>query len=1033
MRIGHRSRLVARSLCGVLALAAWTATGAAQTPQSVSDIAAVLEHEKPDPTRVEKLEERLRRPPPAGSGARELSAYYLDRGDAYHGLGRSTDAIAAHERAIEAGGLSGFDLFYARGVLATNYRTVGNLARSLALNETRVQEASNPQGARRLPNTYRTLMVDQLALGDLEAAEATQKRLDRSVRDVTGGNTPPVIKTNYRAIEADTQGRLFEARGLYRRAEQAYVKASQLYQEVLDNLRGWPGNRPSPDPFVQARDLALANAGVNQARQGRFTEAEISVRRALMNEIQSFGRYGAATTPIVGQLANVVMQQGRYRDAERLARIMVETYADLGYPAEVPPVVRAKALVMKTLALQEHWDAAAAELADVERSMTGWDASLAAPVLQSIERITVLLRSGRIDDGIAAARATLDRKAAILGNDHVETALARGTLAVGYAAGQRGAEAMPLFAQAVPVLTSNAGKSDDASGGIAASDQQIRLIVETYIALLATARDAPPGIDPALESLRLVDFIRGQSVQRALAASNARAAARDPELAEIVRREQDTKRQLSGMYQAINDALSLPPQERNGKAIQDLQAKARALAAARDNDWRAIERKFPQYANLIDPKPPGVDEIRAALKPDEAFVSFYLGTRSSFVWAVPKTGPVAFAAAPVGANEVETKVAALREALEPKASTIEEIPPFDVAAAHEIYRMFLQPTEAAWKPARHLIFVTNGALGLLPLGLLPTAPVTVDTAAQPKFAGYRAVPWLARTHAVTLVPSAAAFTSLRGLPRPRHERAPMIGFGDPLFSREQARDATQVADASGAATATRGVPLKRRNAPQTQGVDKAELALLPRLPDTADELRSIALALQADPSKVVHLGKSANTRMVKSSDLAGYKVIAFATHGLVPGELEGLHQPALALSAPDVADVDGDGLLTMDEILGLRLDADWVVLSACNTGAGAGAGAEAASGLGRAFFYAGTRAILVTNWSVHSDSARELVTDLFRRQAAYPALSRGEALRQAMMALLDGPGLRSGGQTLFAYGHPLFWAPYSLIGDGGGT
>ena len=128
----------------------------------------------------------------------------------------------------------------------------------------------------------------------------------------------------------------------------------------------------------------------------------------------------------------------------------------------------------------------------------------------------------------------------------------------------------------------------------------------------------------------------------------------------------------------------------------------------------------------------------------------------------------------------------------------------------------------------------------------------------------------------------------------------------------------------------------------------------------------------------------------------------------------------------------GDGLLMMEEILALKLDADWVVLSACNTGAAAGAGAEAASGLGRAFFYAGTRAILVTNWSVHSQSARELVADLFARQTADPTLSRGEALRQAMMALVDDGGFRDDqGKTVFSYGHPLFWAPYTIIGDGG--
>ena len=116
----------------------------------------------------------------------------------------------------------------------------------------------------------------------------------------------------------------------------------------------------------------------------------------------------------------------------------------------------------------------------------------------------------------------------------------------------------------------------------------------------------------------------------------------------------------------------------------------------------------------------------------------------------------------------------------------------------------------------------------------------------------------------------------------------------------------------------------------------------------------------------------------------------------------------------------------------MKLDADWVVLSACNTGTGAGAGAEAASGLGRAFFYAGTRALLVTNWSVHSQSARELVTDLFRRQAADPKLTRGDALRLAMVALMDGDGFKDdSGKTVFSYAHPLFWAPYTIIGDGG--
>jgi CHAT domain-containing protein len=277
--------------------------------------------------------------------------------------------------------------------------------------------------------------------------------------------------------------------------------------------------------------------------------------------------------------------------------------------------------------------------------------------------------------------------------------------------------------------------------------------------------------------------------------------------------------------------------------------------------------------------------------------------------------------------------------------------------------------------------------------------------------------------------------TLRKLPAGTASRQPLIGFGDPLFSREQADEAAkddkpvQVADA---ANVTRGAPLKRRNSPKLDGVDSLQLAQLPRLPDTAEELKSIALALQADPAKVLNLGKDASEKNVKTMNLSNFKIIAFATHGLVPGELDGLAQPALALTAPALADSDGDGLLTMEEVLALKLDADWVVLSACNTGAGVVAGAEAASGLGRAFFYAGTRALLLTNWSVHSESARELITDLFKRQADDPALTRGQALQQAMMALVDGPGyVGAAGKTEFSYAHPLFWAPYSVVGDGG--
>ena len=409
----------------------------------------------------------------------------------------------------------------------------------------------------------------------------------------------------------------------------------------------------------------------------------------------------------------------------------------------------------------------------------------------------------------------------------------------------------------------------------------------------------------------------------------------------------------------------------------------------------------------------------------------------SFVWAVPKQGPAGFALIRTTANEIERKVRKLREALEPAAEKITDIPSFDLALAYDLYKLLLAPVEASWKPARNLVVVTNGALGVLPLALLPTVPPGMGALppGDVPFAEYRQVRWLVRDHTITNIPSTAALKAIRQLPPGSDAREPLIGFGDPVFETETK---TIVSAAPGdrietASLEASGLALRRRAVPQTRQIASASLALLPTLPDTADELRSIALSLQADPTRALNLGRDASERKVKSTDLSRYRIVAFSTHGLLPGDLDGLTQPALALSAPGAVDAEGDGILTAEEVLALRLDADWVVLSACNTGVGAAVGAEALSGLGQAFLYAGTRTLLVTNWSVHSPSAADLVAALFKRQRVDSGISRAEALRGAMLEVMDGPGATGrDGRTLFTYAHPLFWAPFSMVGDGGG-
>ena len=318
-------------------------------------------------------------------------------------------------------------------------------------------------------------------------------------------------------------------------------------------------------------------------------------------------------------------------------------------------------------------------------------------------------------------------------------------------------------------------------------------------------------------------------------------------------------------------------------------------------------------------------------------MSFYFGRYASFVWVVPKEGPVAFESIASTAADIETKVRNLREALESPAN-LADYPPFDVGLAHDLYGLLLKPVEVAWKPAKEPDRRNKRRTRPAATSLLPTAQAEVNHDEGPLFAGYRRVPWLGRTHAVTIVPSSVALRAMRQLPPGSDKREPVRGVRRSLCSassRQRPRPARK--SRSRLPTSARA-RCRRRAVVKTRGIDTADLDRLPRLPDTADELKSIAAALRLEPSRVLHLGKDANEQTVKSSDLSRFRIIAFSTHGLMAGDLDGLTQPALALSAPAVADVDGDGLLTMEEILPLKLDADWVLLSACNTAAGAGDG-----------------------------------------------------------------------------------------------
>jgi len=274
---------------------------------------------------------------------------------------------------------------------------------------------------------------------------------------------------------------------------------------------------------------------------------------------------------------------------------------------------------------------------------------------------------------------------------------------------------------------------------------------------------------------------------------------------------------------------------------------------------------------------------------------------------------------------------------------------------------------------------------------------------------------------VSILPSVLSLRILRTPNGIAKAPKPFVGFADPVFSADEIKMANTDSD-----TIYRKPSSKSRAFTdywKGAGVDRNLLSsALPRLPETADEVRTIGEKLGASRNDI-YLRQDASEKTVKALKLSDYRVIYFATHGLVAGDVKGLAEPALVLTIPAKSTSVDDGLLTASEVAQLSLNADWVVLSACNTISGEKPGAEALSGLARAFFYGGARALLVSHWAVDSKAATLLTTSTFDILQSDPAVGRAEALRRAMLGYL---GDSSDPQKAY----PAFWGPFAIIGEG---
>jgi CHAT domain-containing protein/Tfp pilus assembly protein PilF len=889
--------------------------------------------------------------------------------DLYFDQGRYSEAESTFRQSLEIAekslGPNHPDVANSLANLAKVYSAEGRYAdatpllkRSLSINETEL----GPNDIR-VAQPLRTLANLYFKQGRYADSEPLFNRA-LSIEEKTLGPDNPYV-----AESIDNLGGLYAQQGYYAQAEPLLTRALSMEEKALG-------------PYHPAVARTLYNLAVLYQGEKRYIDSELLCKRALAILEKAFGPNHSAVVDPLNNLAELYREQGRYSDAEPLYKraLSIEekalgpnhpTFAglldNLGiFYAEQGRYATAEPLYKRALSIEE--------------KTLGPDN---LDVAHSLNNLALLYENqGRYADAEPLFNRSLTIKEKLLGPDNADIASSLNNLADVYQNQGRYADALPIVRR---TIAQNSARKSTAFSVIYGS--QSRNLVSPIQAFDAAYTVLQQSIS--------------SSAGEAITKLAARFAAGSNELAQLVRKDQDLTAEAERLAKNIIAAVSKPPAERNAAAEEEIHRRINEIELERDELKDVFNQRFPDYVALSNPQPLSMQETQALLADDEALITFNFDAKS-YVWVITKDR-TEWKELAISADNVANEVKTLRNALGPDSPKS-----FDTDLAHRLYQQVLGPIEEIISDKARLSFVLSGALTSLP----PAVLITTD----PEGKELASVDWLVRKYAFTVLPSTASLRVLRGGKDVVAANKPLIGFGDPVFDRTQGAEKRKVAVLNRSLTSFyRGVTA------DTKSLAEA----LPALPETADELRAVANELGAKPEDI-KLGEAATVTDVKHEPLGNYRVVYFATHALVAGEVEKFAkvkaEPALVLSMPSKPSDEDDGLLRASEVAMLKMNADFVVLSACNTAAGDQPGAEALSGLARAFFYAGARSLIVSNWEVDSESTVALMTGLFGAIKANIRLSRAEALRASELQMIDNLSKPEWSQ-------PKFWAPFMVVGE----
>jgi CHAT domain-containing protein/Tfp pilus assembly protein PilF len=947
----------------------------------------------------------------------------FERGNQAYQQGDYPKAISYLERAgrlAEAAfgaGDRNVSLIY--GSLATAYLAQGRyndaepfLQRALEIRE-RIVGPNSPDLVAPLSNIG--LMYDNQ--GRQAESEAFYKRA-LALQEASPGPARPDV-----ALTLANLANLYQHMGRYSEAENVYLRAEGIVEKafgpdhpnvlfIIDNLAALYGNEGRHDeatklfqrslaikekafgPTSHAMVLTLNNVASLYDRDGRFADAEDLYKRVLT--ISEANRDPANIGAALNNLAAFYRARNRLSEAEPLYQRALALHQKT-YGPNHPEV----AIVLANIAMLFDKEGHSTEAEQLYKRSLDIDQATIGPQSEPVasDMYALALLYDRL--GRAVDAEPLFKQALAIGEKSIpynpgDIALKLSGLASFYDHQGRIDEALAAARRAVSIWAhTGAANWNPEAQGHGGNQRSMQSFLPELIRILYQFYERA-GTQPSEildEAFRASQSARGLETAQALAGMTARYAAGSDALGQLIREQQDLASRSQALNSALIKMLSIEPNQRSPQADTALRNEQRQVNARLKADDERLRREFPRFVELARAEPVGVADVQQVLSDDEAFTAITLGETDSYLFVIRKREAHFF--------KLDLSRARADDSVKTLRGTLLDDRPFEAGTGHDLYIRLFGPADSVIASATNLIVVPDGALESLPLAVLVTAPPPGSQTMD-----YKHIAWLIRRQAITIQPAASSFVSLRNLAPTKRAEVPFAGFGNPDF---RGTGTHRGIDARSLYRGSEAITERLRN--------------LPSLPETADELRAEARMLGAAESSL-HLGPDASVTVVKSLNLSNTRVIAFATHAGVAGQLADVNEPMLVLTPPAHPTPGDDGLLRASQVSQLQLNADFVILSACNTAASDGTpGAEGLTGLAKAFFYAGARSLLVSHWEVQSEPTVKLTTGLIGALNADPTIGRSEALRRSMLAMVD--------STTDSDTHPIAWAPFVLAGEGG--